>query len=126
MGLYLRFYAQCDHIDPRRWEALYLTSLQLLESFPGPLVKRVAEPIGGLRRFTLTTQIESEIGTPKEHWAVDGDLGSRRLAETYSLYRHLAHYRSKAPQRQPAPRDILWLPEEELEHGQAGGQSLFD
>jgi hypothetical protein len=126
MGLYVHLYAQCDHIDPERWEALYLTSLQLLERFPGPLIRQIAEPIGDLRRWVLTTQIQSDIGTSKEHWAVDGDLSSRCLAETYSLYRHLAHYASAAPKRRPAPRDVLWVRDEDLEHGEVGGQCLFD
>src|SRR2546429_124088 len=104
MGLYVRLHAQCDHIDPERWEALFLTSLQLLERFPGPLAQQIAEPIGSLQRFTLSTQIHSEIGTPREHWAVQGDLSSRRLAETYSLYRHLAHYHTGAPPRPGAQR----------------------
>ena len=29
MGLHVHLYVQCDQIDPERWEAIYLTSLQL-------------------------------------------------------------------------------------------------
>ncbi|MCI0460445.1 MAG: hypothetical protein L0Z62_26120 [Gemmataceae bacterium] len=125
MGLHVYLYAQCDHIDPERWEALYLTTLQLLERFPGPLVKITAEPVRGGHRFTLTTQIQSNLGTPTEHWAVHGDLSSRRTAETYALYRHLAHYRSTFPQRRCAPGDILWLPDEESDNGDVAGYCLF-
>jgi hypothetical protein len=37
MGLYVRLNIQPDQIDAERWEAVWLTSLQLLEHFPGPL-----------------------------------------------------------------------------------------
>jgi hypothetical protein len=127
MGLYVRLYAQCSHIDPERWEALYLTTLQLLERFPAPLVRLIAEPAQGVQRLTLTTQIRSELGTPEEHWSVDGDLGSRRLAETYCLYRHLDHYRAEsAKQRRSRSRDILWVPDENLHDAEAHGWSIFD
>lgn len=126
MGLYVRLKARVDQIDAERWEAVWLTSLQLLEQFPGPLAAHVVDEQHE-RRHVLTPQTRFQVGTKKEHWKVNGDLGSRRFAETYSLYRHLAHYcQHAAPQRAGNPAEILWLPAGEMDEGEADGLSLFD
>lgn len=43
MGLGVKLYVQFDEIDDERWEAVFLSSLQLLENFPAPLARCVPE-----------------------------------------------------------------------------------
>ena len=92
MGLSVRVNAHLNEIDPERWEAVWLTSLQLLEQFPGTLATlRVVDHRSG-RRSLYSTDYLFAVGKPEEHWEVVGDLTSRRMAESYQLHRHLASY----------------------------------
>jgi hypothetical protein len=118
MGLYVRLNIQPDRIDAERWEAVWLTSLQLLEHFPGPLAAQIVDE-QHQSRHVLTPRIHFQTGTNEEHWKVDGDLGSGRMGESYCLYRHLRHYRrnSRRTGSGKAAADILWLPAKELEMG---------
>ena len=45
-GLSICLHVDCHAIDNERWEAAYLTSLQLLKQFPGPLARCVRQDVG--------------------------------------------------------------------------------
>lgn len=134
MGLSIYMHVDCHAIDDERWEAAYLTSLQLLERFPGPLASCVREDIGSLKRWVVTTSIVRDVDSPDERWQIDRELGSGRSAESFSLYRHLKHYRqkrlgAKGRQSESAP-DIL-RPKTtkdgaESEWYDFGGSTVFD
>ena len=134
MGLSIYLHVDCHAIDDERWEAAYLTSLQLLEQFPGPLARCVREDMGRFQRLVITKDIVRDIGSPEEHWEIDRELGSGRSAEPCSLYRHLTHYRDEMTKwRREAPEttgDILRLrsteDEEETDWYEVGGYRVFD
>ncbi len=109
MGLSVQVNAHLNEIDSERWEAVWLTSLQLLEQFPGTLAAlRVVDHKAG-RRTLYSTDYLFEVGKPEERWEVVGDLTSRRMAESYQLHRHVAFYGASHRAKKPRGRDILWL-----------------
>lgn len=134
MGLSIYLHVDCHAIDDERWEAAYLTSLQLLEQFPGPLARCVREAVGRVQRWVVTKNIICDIGSPEEHWEIDRELGSGRSAEPCSLYRHVQHYRAETGKRgRKAPGtagDVLRLrraaDEEETDWYAVGGYRVFD
>jgi hypothetical protein len=95
MGLSISMHVDCHAIDDERWEAAYLTSLQLLEQFPAPLARRVREDVGRLQRLVVTKNIVRDVDLPEERWEIDRELGSGRSAEPFVLYRHLDYYRKR-------------------------------
>lgn len=99
MGLSIYLHVNCHAIDDERWEAAYLTSLQLLEQFPGPLAGRICEDVGRFHRLVVTKNIVRDVDSPEEHWEIDRELGSGRSAEPFVLYRHLEHYRKRFERR---------------------------
>jgi len=68
MGLAIHVNAHLSEIDAERWEAVWLTSLQLLEQYPGALAAfRVVEHTAG-RRALYSADYLCVVGKPEEHW----------------------------------------------------------
>jgi hypothetical protein len=134
MGLSIYTYVDCHAIDDERWEAVYLTSLQLLEQFPGPLARRIHEDVGRFQRLVVTKNIVRGVDSPEERWEVDRELGSGRSAEPFVLYRHLDYYRKRIEYFRGKPRettgDILRPPVrgdgKEPEWYDVGGYEVFN
>jgi hypothetical protein len=127
MGLGVGLNIQPDRIDAERWEAVWLTSLQLLDRFPGPLAAHVVDERHQCRHV-LTPRLLFQRGTRDEHWKVDGDLASGRMGESYYLYRHLTHYHQTArPARHSEPgTDILQPPGNEPPDAELAGVWMFN
>ncbi|MGM0486859.1 MAG: hypothetical protein ACQESR_08885 [Planctomycetota bacterium] len=66
MGLSIYLHVNCHAIDDERWEVAYLTSLQLLEQFPGPLAGRICEDVGRFHRLVVTKNIVHDVDLPEE------------------------------------------------------------
>jgi len=124
MGLSIQVNAHLNEIDPERWEAVWLTGLQLLEQFPGSLAARRVVDLKAGRRTLYSTDYIFDVGKPEEHWEVVGDLASRRTAESYQLHRHLTFYGRSSPRKKSRGRDLLWLSSPESDSHMAG-TSLF-
>jgi hypothetical protein len=129
MGVYVNLNVQFDEIEPEQWEAAYVASLQLLQAFPGPLARMMAEKVRGFSRWTYTTGLVFDPETPKERWEVDGDLASRRFGETFCFYRHSSYYTSQGRLSgggEPGvQRDILWAPKDKAHYPVAAGLDVF-
>lgn len=125
MGLGIQVNVQIDKIDDERWEAAWLTSLQLLEEFPVPLasLRTIDHRAGG--RTLYSSDILFDAGTTNERWEVVGDLASRRMAETYKLHRRLSQATQHARQNQSNGKDILWSPTEDSQSAQMSGTQFF-
>jgi hypothetical protein len=129
MGLGVKLYVQFDEIDDERWEAVFLTSLQLLENFPAPLARTVTHPVRGVARQVYTTNVLFDVGGPQERWELDGDLASGRFAEPYCLHRYRSCYGSGTgacrPSHPASPEDILAVSDDLLDTPTAGGLEIF-
>lgn len=123
MGLFIRLYFNFNGVEPGQWEKVYDESKMLLERFPLELMRYKTEVKYGLKRGVFTADLVANKGKKDEFWRVDGDMLSRKRAETFMLYKNSY---STARDSNPNDRDVLWAKDDYLHYIEGNGYPLFE
>lgn len=90
MGTYINLSIVPRRISNFEWEQVYDESLKLVNAFPFADVEK--REYFGYELLVYAKAVEKT--DPERHWAIRGDLQSKRFAETFTLYRDISHYQS--------------------------------
>jgi hypothetical protein len=102
VGTYINLSILPSNISNLEWEQVYEESLKLVDAFP---FADVAERIFFGYKLPVYVKAKEKIVTDW-HWAIIGDLKSKRFAENFTLYRDISHYQSA--QLECSQKDILF------------------
>lgn len=121
MGVFVSLFFNFHGVGQQEWEEVYTESKRLLEAFPAPLMRHMVEKAHGGKRYTLTSKVVDKEGTNEEYWEIEGDMKSRKCAETFQLHKREPGRRPKATF---SGKDILWE-ETDVQYVIGNGIDLF-
>ncbi len=98
MGIYINLDIIPNFIDPKLWEDTYQESLELLYSYPSPLMSLRREKLEFSDRLFYSSKLEfDEQG--EVYWQVTGDMETKVSGETFILHKDIQHYLSSCKEK---------------------------
>lgn len=105
MGFSISLDIKPSQIGVKDWEKVYYESIELIKAYPFGTIE--LEQIHGLDRKVLVRAEEQHSCNQGDYWSVCGDMGTKRIAGIFELYRDLKQYLPLGIESSFEYRDII-------------------
>ena len=104
MGIEIRLAWNPERIEEKKWENIYLKTLELIDNYPAMSLK--SEYHRGKKRLILTRDVERNSGNKeKRFWEICGNYETRTRGESFKLYCKLNHYKKNNKNKDNSVKD---------------------